>query len=114
MAEINVNISSQDKKVHYELEMVGKPGKSAYEVAQVHGFHGTEEEWLEALKAGFESYDNAYEFPNIGRVGVSYVDTGENRIYRWDDTDMKYYCIGSDWTQINCINGGSANGEPNS
>lgn len=27
-------------------------GKSAYEIAVMHGFQGTEEEWLESLKAG--------------------------------------------------------------
>ena len=114
MADIDVSISTKDNKVHYELEMIGIPGKSAYEVAKVHGFPGTEEEWLESLKAGFESFGSIYEFPNIGKAGVSYVDTGENRIFRWDEEDTKYYCIGSDWTQINCINGGNANGEPNS
>lgn len=28
----------------------GLPGKSAYEIAQVHGFEGTEDEWLASLK----------------------------------------------------------------
>ncbi len=29
----------------------GAPGKSAYEIAKKHGFSGTEQEWLESLKA---------------------------------------------------------------
>ena len=40
-------------KVEAEVKatMVGDNGKSAYEIALVHGFVGTEEEWLESLKA---------------------------------------------------------------
>ena len=39
-------------KVEAEVKatMVGNNGKSAYEIALVHGFVGTEEEWLESLK----------------------------------------------------------------
>lgn len=32
-------------------------GKSAYEIALLHGFEGTEEEWLESLKADFSDED---------------------------------------------------------
>lgn len=56
------------------------------------------------------TYNSVYEFPNIGQSLVIYVDSDANRIYRWDNDDKKYYCIGSDWTQINCVNGGNANG----
>lgn len=40
-------------KVEAEIKatMVGDNGKSAYEIALAHGFVGTEEEWLESLKA---------------------------------------------------------------
>lgn len=40
-------------KVDAEVKatMVGNNGKSAYEIALAHGFVGTEEEWLESLKA---------------------------------------------------------------
>ena len=40
-------------KVEAEVKatMVGHNGKSAYEIALAHGFVGTEEEWLESLKA---------------------------------------------------------------
>lgn len=40
-------------KVEAEVKatMVGDNGKSAYEIALAHGFVGTEEEWLESLKA---------------------------------------------------------------
>lgn len=40
-------------KVEAEVKatLVGNNGKSAYEIALAHGFVGTEEEWLESLKA---------------------------------------------------------------
>lgn len=40
-------------KVEAEVKatLVGDNGKSAYEIALAHGFAGTEEEWLESLKA---------------------------------------------------------------
>ena len=40
-------------KVEAEVKatMVGDNGKSAYEIALAHGSVGTEEEWLESLKA---------------------------------------------------------------
>lgn len=40
-------------KVEAEVKatMIGDNGKSAYEIALAHGFVGTEEEWLESLKA---------------------------------------------------------------
>lgn len=50
-----------------------------------------------------------FEFPNIGDTKSLYVDTTNNRIFRWNGEDLKYYCIGSDYTEIEVINGGTAN-----
>lgn len=33
-----------------EVQRIGIPGKSAYEIAVENGFEGTEEEWLESLR----------------------------------------------------------------
>lgn len=88
----------------------GDDGKSAYELACEHGYVGTEEEWLESLKVSAQSYNSMYEFPNIGDTGVFYIDVGANKIYRWDPDNLKYYCVGSDYEQIECISGGNANG----
>ena len=38
-------------EVEVKATLVGDNGKSAYEIALAHGFVGTEEEWLESLKA---------------------------------------------------------------
>lgn len=46
------------------------------------------------------------DFPNVGNEACVYVCKSENRAYRWDDTDVKYYCIGSDWRDIQMITGG--------
>lgn len=88
----------------------GIDGKSAYELAVEHGYTGTEEEWLDSLKVSCETYNSIYEFPNIGDTGVFYVDKSANKTYRWDADNLKYFCVGSDYEQVNCINGGNANG----
>ncbi|MEF9983686.1 MAG: hypothetical protein RR806_03110 [Oscillospiraceae bacterium] len=54
-------------------------------------------------------YDNIYQFPNLGNKSKLYIDKSSNKSYRWNDTDSKYYIIGSDYTDIKIINGGTAN-----
>lgn len=51
---------------------------------------------------------NTTDLPSIGKALCLYVITSENKLYRWDDTDIKYYCVGSDYNDIKTINGGSA------
>ena len=53
----------------------------------------------------FPSY---LQFPTIGKEGEIYIDTNNNKTYRWDDANIKYYCIGSDYNEIDIINGGGA------
>lgn len=48
------------------------------------------------------------EFPSVGKENCIYIDTDKNKTYRWSSADTKYYCIGSDYTEIKVINGGSA------
>lgn len=52
-------------------------------------------------------YDSILEFPNIGNENTLYIDKSTNKTYRWDDTLVKYYCTGSDYNNINVINGGT-------
>ena len=113
MPQVETELSVDTQEVDFNLEITGldgRDGKSAYQVAVDNGFVGTEQEWLDSLKVQSETYGSIYEFPNLGQVGVLYTDTSGNRIYRWDDRDLKYYCVGSDWNQIKCIDGGDANG----
>lgn len=53
----------------------------------------------------FEEYDSYLNFPVIGDAEKHYIDKTENKIYRWDNTDLKYFCIGSDYSNISIIDG---------
>ena len=53
-------------------------------------------------------YQSIHEFPIIGDESKLYISTSTNSLYRWDDTSIKYYCIGSDYNNIEVINGGSS------
>ena len=57
-----------------------------------------------------QQFVSKYAFPNRGNKAVLYMDTTENRSYRWDEVTGAYICIGSDYNQIKIINGGNANG----
>lgn len=48
--------------------------------------------------------DSFLKFPVIGKKNAIYIDTTENIIYRFSETDLKYYSIMSDWNNIKLIN----------
>lgn len=62
-----------------------------------------------AVKTVFQ-YETKFDFPTLGDANALYVAKSENAAYRWNDTDLHYYCVGRDYTEIELINGGSANG----
>lgn len=62
-----------------------------------------EEQTTHAIQE-YESYIN---FPTVGMTGLLYIDTENNSCYRWDDKQLKYFCVGMDYTQIEIINGGN-------
>lgn len=53
-------------------------------------------------------YASSLQFPTTGEEGKIYVDMAHNKLYRWDDTNIKYYCVGSDYENINIINCGDS------
>ncbi|MBR2182961.1 MAG: hypothetical protein IJ858_06015 [Acidaminococcaceae bacterium] len=111
MPKAQTDLIVNSGKGEYTLNIAGgrgREGKSAYEVAVANGFVGTEQEWLDSLKVSCQNYASIYEFPNIGDAGVLYVDTGTNKMYRWDNDNLKYFCVGADWQEIGTINGGNA------
>lgn len=55
--------------------------------------------------------DSIYDFPSVGSENIIYIAQAQNKTYRWSDTEMKFFCIGSDYNDIKVINGGSASGE---
>lgn len=63
-----------------------------------------------AEKDVVSSYATHYEFPNIGKQNTIYIATEENKTYRWDESERKYYCIGANYDDIKVITGGEANG----
>lgn len=65
---------------------------------------------LKDTKAETITKETAIEFPNIGSEKNIYIETSTNRTYRWSDTDLKYYCVGSDYSEIDIISGGKARG----
>lgn len=50
-----------------------------------------------------------YEFPAIGNTDTLYIAMNEGKTYTWDEEGMKYVIIGSDYTKIQFINGGTSN-----
>lgn len=73
---------------------------------------------LEETKKFVEEYGfqviqatTVFEFPNIGKEHCLYVDTTANKTYSWNNDDLKYYCVGSDYEAIEIVNGGGATNE---
>lgn len=65
-------------------------------------------EWVELNESPIVTKDTIYSFPTIGDAYHIYIATKTNRTYRWDDDNTKYYCIGSDYDEINIINCGNS------
>lgn len=49
--------------------------------------------------------DTYLKFPTIGNEKTLYIDTSVNLAYRWSDSELKYYALGSDYNEIRVING---------
>lgn len=63
------------------------------------------------LLGSLHNYETYLNFPTIPEANIQndiFVDTTENAIYRWDNVEMKYFCIGSNYQNIKIINGGEA------
>ena len=65
-------------------------------------------EWVELNESPIVTKDTIYSFPTIGDAYHIYVATKTNRTYRWDDENTKYYCVGSNYDEINVINCGNS------
>lgn len=52
--------------------------------------------------------DTFEQLPSVGNETTLYILKDENKTYRWDDIDVEYYCVGSDYNDIKTINGGGA------
>lgn len=47
-------------------------------------------------------------FPSVGDSNLLYIDTENNAAYRWDETKLKYFCINSNYHDIDIISGGTS------
>lgn len=53
-------------------------------------------------------FNSKFEFPNVGDSQLLYIDISANKSYRWDSDTMQYYCVASDYNDINVIDSGDA------
>lgn len=49
-------------------------------------------------------------FPSVGKPNAIYIDTTTNLIYRWDDTNVKYYTLSFDPTETYVMQCGDSKG----
>lgn len=66
------------------------------------------DDFEELVTSKVKSYRTIYDLPNRGEEDRLYVVLEENASYRWCEEDLKYYCVGRDYTEINTISGGNA------
>ena len=50
------------------------------------------------------------EFPSVGKSSTLYVDKSANKTYRWDEELFRYLCVGSDYEDVEIIDGGTPYG----
>lgn len=53
-------------------------------------------------------FNKKADFPSLGDKESLYVDMGESISYLWDEENLAYRPIASDWHEIKVINGGKA------
>ena len=59
-------------------------------------------------ESGVTTVSSKTNLPNVGAVNHIYIVEDENAVYRWDESNIKYFCIGRDYDEIKIINGGNA------
>lgn len=73
-----------------------------------------ENEIYEKLNAKIEEkgdvkiYNSISELPAIGKDNTIYICKSENKTFRWDNENIKFYCIGSNYENIKFINCGNS------
>lgn len=63
---------------------------------------------LEDAELSEVKVNTLFDLPEQGQVNIVYIVRRDNSAYRWDEASQNYICIGRDWMEINCINGGDA------
>lgn len=57
------------------------------------------------VQASGLEYDDSDDFPYEGNPEILYIAKNENKLYRWDELTQKYYCVGSDYSELEAIGG---------
>ena len=90
----------------------GDDGIDIYEFWLAHGNSGTMEDFLAAITDEPVFFvETISELPAVGSTNKLYICRETDKTYRWDDDDTRYRIVGSDYNEIDVINGGEANGD---
>ena len=52
--------------------------------------------------------DTVDDFPATGSIDKLYMAISSNKLYRWDNETLQYVVVGSDYSEIQIIDGGKA------
>lgn len=58
---------------------------------------------IDDLASKVQEYENASKFPVTGKPNTIYIDKSEDKIYRWDDSSVKYYELANPLADIQTI-----------
>ena len=90
----------------------GDDGLDIYTFWLEQGNGGSLEEFLAAITDEPVVFvETISELPAVGNAEKLYVCRASNKTYHWDDDETQYRVIGSDYNEIDVINGGEANGD---
>lgn len=68
-----------------------------------------EDDWIQLSNRRVINTVSTYaSLPSVGSEACIYIVKNQNKTYRWDDDSNRYYCIGSDYNDIDVIDGGTA------
>lgn len=94
-----------------EREAILAPVSGFYYVLSSNSIWYYSEKW-DVIAKPSENYivsaESYLDFPTQGDSKILYIDETANKTYRWDDTQLKYFVVGSDYNDIEVINGGGA------
>jgi len=90
----------------------GDDGLDIYNFWLEQGNGGSLEEFLALISHEPVRYvEEIADLPAVGDGSVIYICRAANKSYRWDDDETRYRVIGSDYNEIDVINGGESNGD---
>ena len=83
--------------------MVYESDADFIEIRKSRNFEEVEQEPEEVNSAYIVWEADVSLFPAPGESNCLYIDTGSNKVYRWDDGTQEYVVVGSDYMEITKI-----------